>query len=293
MKPILFIIPAAGFDPSEAAIPWQHLHAAGETIVFATPDGQPGTPDPLMVTGEGLDPWGWLPGLKKAVLVGRFLRANGDARRALTAMLASPAYQQPLRWADINPQDYDGLLFPGGHAKAIRPYLEDATLAALLRRVLAGQSAEQHLPLALICHGVLVLARATDSSGQSLLANRRVTALTWALERKAWHTARLTRFWEPDYYRTYADGDGRPAGYMSVEAEIRRAQTAAGAFLDVAAEAPEHFRKSSGLYRDSARDSRPAWVVRDGNLVTARWPGDAHHFAATFLDVVRAYRQGA
>ena len=32
-------------------------------------------------------------------------------------------------------------------------------------------------------------------------------------------------------------------------------------------------------------DSRPAWVVRDGNYVSARWPGDVHTFAHTFAQL--------
>jgi hypothetical protein len=34
------------------------------------------------------------------------------------------------------------------------------------------------------------------------------------------------------------------------------------------------------MVRDTATDSRPAFVVDDGNYVSARWPGDTHTFAA-------------
>jgi hypothetical protein len=33
-------------------------------------------------------------------------------------------------------------------------------------------------------------------------------------------------------------------------------------------------------------DDRPAWVVRDGSYVSARWPGDVHTFARTFAAVL-------
>jgi len=39
--------------------------------------------------------------------------------------------------------------------------------------------------------------------------------------------------------------------------------------------------KTSGLMRDSASNARPAFVVDDGEYVSARWPGDTHTFAAT------------
>jgi putative intracellular protease/amidase len=50
--------------------------------------------------------------------------------------------------------------------------------------------------------------------------------------------------------------------------------------------APSYRRKTSGRARDSLTDDRPAWVVRDGSYVSARWPGDAHTFARTFCDAL-------
>src|SRR6202163_3357988 len=57
------VIPIAGrdFDPTEVAVPWQILRAAGHEVAFATPDGARGRADELMLTGEGLDPWGFIP----------------------------------------------------------------------------------------------------------------------------------------------------------------------------------------------------------------------------------------
>ena len=65
--------------------------------------------------------------------------------------------------------------------------------------------------MAAICHGVLLAARSgTAYGGRSVLFGRRTTALTWALERKRWTFGRVFRFWDPNYYRTYADGAGNP-----------------------------------------------------------------------------------
>jgi hypothetical protein len=33
------------------------------------------------------------------------------------------------------------------------------------------------------------------------------------------------------------------------------------------------------MVRDTTTDSRPAFVVDDGDYVSARWPGDTHTFA--------------
>ena len=69
---------------------------------------------------------------------------------------------------------------------------------------------------------------------------------------------------------------------MSVEQEVTRALERPQDFLDVAPDAADYRRKSSGMTRDTFDDDRPAFVVRDGNYVSARWPGDVHTFAKTF-----------
>jgi putative intracellular protease/amidase len=40
------------------------------------------------------------------------------------------------------------------------------------------------------------------------------------------------------------------------------------------------------MVRDTWDDSRAAFVVRDGNYVSARWPGDAHTFARRSAEVL-------
>ncbi|MGW4487956.1 hypothetical protein ACWEOE_29430 [Amycolatopsis sp. NPDC004368] len=37
-------------------------------------------------------------------------------------------------------------------------------------------------------------------------------------------------------------------------------------------------------------DPRPAFVVEDGNYVSARWPGDVHSFAKTFATRLKTTR---
>ena len=51
--------------------------------------------------------------------------------------------------------------------------------------------------------------------------------------------------------------------------------------------------KTSGIHRDTKTNTRPAWVVKDGNLITARWPGDVHLFAQMFLETVASFRLNA
>ena len=97
----------------------------------------------------------------------------------------------------------------------------------------------------------------------------------------------MTRFWDPTYYRTYVEEPGEPKGYRSVQAEVTRALASPDDYLDVVRSDPDYGIKTDGRHRDSATDPRPAFVVRDGRYVSARWPGDAHTFAKTFDEVLR------
>jgi hypothetical protein len=134
---------------------------------------------------------------------------------------------------------------------------------------------------------VLLAARSISKrTGRSVLWGYRTTALTWAFENSAWLVARFTRFWDPDYYRTYVEQLGQPRGFMSVQQEVTRALARPEDFLDVPGDAPDYRRKTSGLVRDSIDDARAAFVVRDRNYVSARWPGDVHSFAKTFADML-------
>ena len=272
MATVLIPVPARDSDPSEVAVSWSVLTAAGHTVRFATPDGTQATCDELMVTGEGLDLWGRVPGLRKLVAIGRVLRADSAAQDAHRALLADPAWQSPLRWDEVKIED--GLLLPGGHrARGMREYLESPVLQGLV-----VEAFRRDLPVAAICHGVLLAARSVDpETGHSVLHGRKTTALTWGLERTAWRVARRTRFWDPDYYRTYLEEPGQPEGYMSVQQEVTRALATPSDFLDTTDKL-----QSSGRARDRVDDERPAFVVEDGKYVSARWPGDAHTFARRF-----------
>jgi hypothetical protein len=99
----------------------------------------------------------------------------------------------------------------------MREYLESEILQKLVSEFFAAGP-----PVAAICHGVLLAAR-SRTGRHSVLFGRRTTALTWALERKGWTAGRIFRFWDPNYYRTYDDGPGKPAGYMSVQQEYTQA----------------------------------------------------------------------
>jgi putative intracellular protease/amidase len=284
MARVLFLLPARDFDPSEAAVSWRVLVNAGHLVRFATPHGQPAIADDMMLTGKGLDLWGAVPLLRNLPFVGLLMRANRNARRAYAEMIADPDYLAPLRWDAVDPAAFDALLLPGGHrARGMREYLE----SEILQRHVAGFF-DQERPVAAICHGVLLVARSISKrTGRSVLSGYRTTALTWAFENSAWSVARFTRFWDPNYYRTYLEQDGQPNGFMSVQQEVTRALASADDFRDVPTADTHYRRKTSGLVRDSMDDETPAFVVRDRNYVSARWPGDVHTFAKTFSGMLK------
>jgi putative intracellular protease/amidase len=284
MARVLFLFPARDFDPSEAAVSWRVLVNAGHLVRFATPHGQPAIADDMMLTGKGLDLWGAVPLLRNLPFVGLLMRANRNARRAYAEMITDPDYLAPLRWDAVDPAAFDALLLPGGHrARGMREYLE----SEILQRHVAGFF-DQEKPVAAICHGVLLAARSMSKrTGRSVLSGYRTTALTWAFENSAWSVARVTRFWDPNYYRTYLEQDGQPKGFMSVQQEVTRALASADDFRDVPAADTHYRRKTSGLVRDSMDDETPAFVVRDRNYVSARWPGDVHTFAKTFSGMLK------
>jgi putative intracellular protease/amidase len=284
MARVLMPLPSMDFDPTEAAIPWRMLKSFGHEVWFATPDGKPAAADPCMVTGEGLDFWGWVPGLRKLVLGGRMLRANLAAREAYAAMIKDARYLAPMGWDQAKAEEFRGIVFPGGHrARGMRAYLESKILQDL-----AVAAFRADVPVAAICHGVLLLARSVDpESGKSVLYGRRTTALTWQLEKSGWLAGKILRFWDPSYYRTYMEKPGEQVGYMSVQQEVMRALAKPVDFCEVS-NSDHHFaKKTSGLDRDSEGDASPGFVVVDGKYVSARWPGDAHGFARAFDAVLR------
>jgi putative intracellular protease/amidase len=284
MARVLVLLPARDFDPSEAALSWRVLVNAGHVVGFATPDGRPAVADDIILTGKGLDLWGAIPLLRNLPLVGLLLRANRAARNAYAEMIADPGFLAPQRWDAVDPAAFDALLLPGGHrARGMRDYLE----SEILQRHVAGFFDEEK-PVAAICHGVLLAARSiSPRTGHSVLWGYQTTALTWALENSAWSIARVSRFWDPNYYRTYLEQNGQPTGFMSVQQEVTRALARAEDFCDVPKSDPDYRRKTSGLERDSIDNATPAFVVQDRNYVSARWPGDVHTFAKTFAGMMK------
>ena len=197
------------------------------------------------------------PRLLTGVIFGK-LGAASEPIEFYRRLEADPAFRAPVSWASLRPRDFDGLILPGGHAPGMRQYLGSPVLQSVV-----GEFWRTGRPVGAICHGVLVLARTLDpSTGRSVLHDRRTTCLPKSMERSAYLATgwRLGR-----YYRTYP---------QYVQDEV----------VD-ALDSPAQFDAGPrGTKRGTRTDDRYAFVVEDGNYVSARWPGDAYLFARRFLD---------
>jgi len=230
-KRILVPLPDRDFDPTEVAVPWRLLRDAGHELVFATERGgaAPACDERAL----------------RGIVFGRF-GASEEARRYYAELEQAPEFRSPVPWAAADPECFGGLLLPGGHAPGMRQYLGSRILQEAI-----GAFWSLRRPVGAICHGVLLLARARDHEGRSLLARRRTTCFPRYLER----LARVGTFWLGEYARTYP---------VYVEDEVRAA-------LDD----PKQFEAGPRvlLARGTAGDDRAAFVVVDGNYVSARWLG--------------------
>lgn len=248
MATILMPLPTRDFDPTETGVPYAILAAKGHRIVIATPDGKSPAADPVMVTGKGLGP------------LARLLRANAAGRAAYAHLSQSRAFKSPIAWDAIHAEEFDALLLPGGHAKGMKPYLESARLQSAVAAFFAAAK-----PVGAICHGTLLAARSKATNGKSVLHGLKTTGLTRAQELLAWG---MTRAWMKDYYRTYT---------TPLETEVRALLASPADFLTGPA----------AVSRDAMDRLERGFTVRDGNYLSARWPGDAHRFGVEFASLLR------
>jgi len=249
---VLFLLPASDYDPTESAVPYRALVGAGHDVWFASPEGAVAPADVRLVDrGFGL--------------LDPILMTRKPDLATYREMAASPRFLAPLAYRAVDPAAFDGLMIPGGHATGMRTLIESDVARSICSAFFAADK-----PVGAICHGTLVVARSIDPrTGSSVLEGRTTTCLPASMELGAWL---ITAPVLGRYYRTYP---------KTVEAEIREAVGPRGRF-----DAGPLF-----ALRDTRAKLTRGFVVRDGNYVSARWPGDAHRFAATFVTTLEASRR--
>jgi len=247
---VLIATSTTDFDPSEVALPWEILSKAGIDVRFATDTGTMGAADEHMLKG---DYFGFLA---------KLLVARQDAQDAYANMLKDKSFQNPISYSAINVDDFDGLILPGGHAKGIKVYLESETLQSRIVDFFAADKV-----VGAVCHGVVAAARAIDpETGKSVLFGRKTTAL---LRRQELIAYNMTKQLMDDYFLTYP---------ITVEEEVRA----------VLADPADFLTGKNPILRDSMNKLKRGFTVRDGNYISARWPGDIYNFSLGLLDFLRA-----
>lgn len=140
----------------------------------------------------------------------------------------------------------------------MKEYLESTILQKLVVDFF-----DKKKPVAAICHGVVLAARSKRPDGKSVLYGHKTTALLKSQELTAWG---MTAMWLGSYYRTYPE---------TVEDEVKSTLASPDDFLP----------GPPPLFRDSLDNLSRGFAVTSGNYISARWPGDTHTFARTFMEL--------
>ncbi|MFD0039897.1 type 1 glutamine amidotransferase domain-containing protein [Streptomyces anulatus] len=166
MTKVLFVVSAAGhwtlrggevhpsgFWGEELAMPHKIFTEAGWDITIATPGGKIPTLDRLSMSKTA----GWPSKLRE---VAAYLDAI-DAE-----------LKQPRVLAEIDPDEFDVVFYPGGHGP-MEDLPVDPVSGALLTRVLASGK-----PLALLCHAPAAAFAAKNEDGSWPFTGYRMTGLS-------------------------------------------------------------------------------------------------------------------
>jgi putative intracellular protease/amidase len=249
-KVILIVLPQKGFDPTEVSIPWKIISSNQYDIVFSTPNGKPASPDPRMIK-QGLS---WLT---------PFLMTRKYVLQVYKIMQQDKSFQSPIPYSDIDVSQFDAVHVPGGHGDGIRVMLESPVLQQKI-----AQFFQQNKIVGAVCSGVLLIARSKNTStGLSVLNGKKTTAVTSFMEKIGWY---LSKHWLGDYYRIHP---------KTAQEEISEAQGSNKLFCTGRWRIfPMQYTKKL-IYMQ--------FVVKEGNYISARWPGDMHLYAQEYLKMIQ------
>ncbi|SEB62556.1 type 1 glutamine amidotransferase domain-containing protein [Streptomyces sp. TLI_105] len=163
---VLFVVSAAdrwtlkdgevhpsGFWGEELAMPHKIFSAAGWEITIATPGGKVPTLDELSMSRTA----GWPSKLREVAAYLDSIKAELDSPRVL---------------ADMDPDDFDVVFYPGGHGP-MEDLSVDPVSGALITRVLRSGK-----PLALLCHAPAAAFAAQNEDGSWPFTGYRMTGLS-------------------------------------------------------------------------------------------------------------------
>lgn len=140
-----------GFWLEELAAPYYEFIDAGYSLTLASPKG--GLPP--------LDPKSNLEDFK-----------TNDTRRFETDETAQHALANTVALSTVNQEDFDAIFYPGGHGP-LWDLKEDVDSISLIESFYAANK-----PVAAVCHAPAVLLNAKDTSGNALVAGKKVTGFS-------------------------------------------------------------------------------------------------------------------
>jgi len=150
MKSLLFVVSEQGYWGEECVLPLEQSDSAGLDLTVGTPTGQKPEVDERSVDPEN---------------VGKKL-----ADRVTSCHRTHPALQEPHPLGNIDPDDFDAAVFPGGHG-TLWDINADHHARTILRHMVNTGSKKALV----VCHAVGILAFTRNSDGSHLVNGRNVT----------------------------------------------------------------------------------------------------------------------
>ncbi|WP_339660861.1 type 1 glutamine amidotransferase domain-containing protein [uncultured Polaribacter sp.] len=140
-----------GFWVEEFANPYYTLLDKGATITIATPKGGAAPIDPSSDTPDA---------------------ATADTERFNKDADAKSKIANTHKLADMNPDDFDAVFYPGGHGP-LWDLANDKTSIALIEKF-----NNQHKPIAFVCHAPAALKGVKNTDGSYLVKGKKVTGFS-------------------------------------------------------------------------------------------------------------------
>lgn len=248
---VTILLPASDYDPTESGVIWQALKKHGFDVQFSTPNGEVSYADKRLIE-IGFS------------FLSPLLMPTKSARCCYDAMIKSTEFLKPISYHEVDLKVSQGIHVPGGHAQGMKTLLESNVAQQII-----VSAFKRDLPVATVCHGVLLLARSIDEeTNKSVIYAKKTTGLTRPMELSAWA---MTWLWLRNYYRTYA---------ISVETEVKKALSSS-----------KNFHQGPLIPTKDREDNLSGFVVQDGNYLSARWPGDCYTLAEQFIKLLEVNRQ--
>ncbi|WP_232687559.1 type 1 glutamine amidotransferase domain-containing protein [Halobacterium zhouii] len=150
MPSALFVVSEEGYWGEECVEPLTTLDSEGYDVTVATPSGSPPVIDDVSIDPDEV--------------------GEETAARVREVHESDDRLNDPEPIARVDAEEFDAVVFPGGHGTAW-DINQDADARRLLRNTVAGDDGKALV----VCHAAGILAFTRDESGDALIAGRDAT----------------------------------------------------------------------------------------------------------------------